>query len=115
MKYFIVLFLTILNFQSIACDCASIKSLKDADVAFMGKVIEVQRIEEPYRRYEITFQVSRWIKGTEKKKTIIVDTPCLLDMCCGINFQAGEVYQVYAYAEDKRVKTSLCWGTRKTK
>ena len=115
MKLISVFLFFILSIQANACDCDSIRGLEEATVAFRGKVLNVQRIEEPYRRYEITFHVDKWLKGTDKKKSIVINTPCLFDACCGIPFQKGEVYRVYAFEDEKRLYTNLCWMTAKIK
>jgi hypothetical protein len=115
MKFFIVLLTFFFGVRANACDCDSIKGAKDADAVFKGKVLKVQRMEEPYIRYEITFQITKWIKGKSKKRNIVIDTPCLLEACCGIAFQTGEVYQVYAFEDENRLETTQCWATRKIK
>lgn len=115
MKFLIVLLVLILSIQANACDCDSIKGLKEADAVFNGKVLKVQRIEEPYIRYEITFQVSQWIKGGKRNKTVVVDTKCLQEACCVIAFQVDDVYEVFAFFKDNRLKTTYCWETNKIK
>ncbi|MBL7725458.1 MAG: hypothetical protein JNK27_15020 [Chitinophagaceae bacterium] len=115
MKLIFAFFFIFLSIQANACDCDSIKGLKDAAVAFRGTVVKVQRIEYPYIHYEITFQIDKWQKGADKKKIIVINTPCLSEICCGIPFQIGEAYIVYAYEEEKQLNTNLCWATEKIK
>ena len=115
MKLLIAFLVILFSVPANACDCDSIKGYKDADAVFTGKVLKIQRAEQPYIRYEITFQVNKWIKGKRKNLKIVVDSPCLLEACCGIAFQTGELYQVYAFKDEKRLETTQCWATRKIK
>lgn len=115
MKLIVAFFFIFLSIQANACDCESIKGLKESAVAFRGTVVKVQRIEDPYIRYEISFQIDKWQKEAGNKKIIVINTPCLSEICCGIPFQIGETYIVYAYEEEKQFNTNLCWITKKIK
>lgn len=99
--------------SSNACDCDSIVGLKDAKAVFKGTVLSVIRIDSPFVRYEIVFKVKQKIKGRMKGKKIVVNVPCLLEMCCGIPFKEGENYVIYAYIRNERLYTGACTETRK--
>ena len=114
MKYpLLTLTALIISAYSYACDCDGMKGEKEADVVFKGKVEKIQKLELPYRRYEITFQITEEVKGIRKEKNIVVDVPCLTDGCCGIAFEVGQLYRVCAYKQENRVKTNQCWETER--
>ena len=115
MKYLFLLFFCIIHCCVNACDCNTIKGLDGAKAAFKGKVVKVTKVESEYRRYEITFTVVKRIKGMKRKKLIVIEVPCLEVGCCGVPFKNDEVYIVYAYGEESRLKTNLCWMPKKIK
>ncbi len=84
-----------------ACDCNVYLGFKEAAFVFVGKVISIENNKE----YEIGFQLIKIEKGKYQAKEILVYTTCLLDACCGYNFEIGGVYKVYTNAE---FRTGLC-------
>lgn len=109
----LLLLLLLFGNYSRACDCDSIVGKKDAKKVFEGKVLGIKRIEEPFIRYEITFQVSKMIKGKIKGRTIIVNISCLMVACCGLPFEINDNYIVYTFLDEDMLYTSLCTSTKK--
>ena len=53
--------------------------------------------------------MKRKIKG----KQIVINVPCLLDLCCGIPFKERENYIIYTYMEENLEYSSYCTLSRK--
>lgn len=99
--------------NSNACDCDSIIGIESAKDVFIGKVISIRRIESPFIRYEISFKISKKIKGDIRMKKIVVNVPCLLEMCCGIPFNKKDKYMIYTFLREGMLYTNLCTESRK--
>lgn len=97
-----------------ACSCmrppAPLTALEQATAVFAGKVTSINQTEA--YNLQITFQVSQTWKG-EAEKTLVVDTP-LNSAMCGIYFEIGEKYLVYAYGDENQLSTNLCSRTKLT-
>jgi hypothetical protein len=116
MKYLLTLGLLILILiDSSACSCKHVGILmnkKDMSFVFKGSVskqLEVvsydtitsinQVIE--YRRTVSTFNIVRSYKGLKDKKVIELVTSLMSD--CGVSFERGKKYIVYAYTDNKKL------------
>jgi len=120
MKTIVAVLLLLLSFRdSYACDCNTIKGLKECDVAFNGKVLSIQRVDSVIVYYEITFAIDTVVKGKISNQNVTIIMPCLQDGCCGIPMHINDKFAVFAYIEDvgynigKRLQTDQCWETRK--
>ena len=113
MKYILFLFLLVQTNYSYCCDCNTIIGLNEAKIVFEGELIQIKRITEPIIRYEITFQVSKIIKGKIQNDVIVINTPCLMDACCGIPFEFTAKYRVYTFEKEGMIYTSACTATKK--
>ena len=100
-----------------ACDCAKRVGLKEADLVFIGtpehrtewQELPVRPDTIPAVRY--TFKVERTLKGP-KLPHAIVDTD---RTDCGIPFEFGRAYQVYAFSLPRngiQWRTSQCTETK---
>src|SRR5690606_37319392 len=81
-----------------------------ADIVFVGKVVSVKN-KGGFSGYNIIFKRCVIEKGKMKNKRISVFVPCLTDPCCGINFEKGKKYRVYALKQGGELKTNLCTET----
>ncbi len=105
-KLFLIIILLIYGSGDIfGCDCVPLplkKELKEVDQVFRGRVIAVN-----LRAYPISyeFEVLKVWKGKRKRKVTI--TSGIGSGDCGMNFENGQEYLVFA----KRGKTTTCRRT----
>jgi hypothetical protein len=111
MSHFVLLLL--MNFAAPKCDCSHLYTFEDSKYVFRGVVASIDRIEEPYIRYDITFKVVKWKKGKRKTKIMKVSESCLVDGCCGISFELNQHYDVYTFMRNNLNYTSSCTPTEK--
>lgn len=108
--------------QVLACSCFPEKPIceafGDAKAIFVGEVIEGNSVESLSERLKnnskdlsFTFKVTQNFLGTEENKNIVVHTGFGFGDC-GVPFQNGETYLVYAYEFDGKLKTTICTRTR---
>lgn len=116
MRTVILIFLLLFQYNfSHGCDCNTIVGMKEAKSVFIGRVIDVKRIDTSYIRYEIQFKVSKFIKGNVKAQIIKINTPSLNVAGCGISFSINDEYIVYTYLHNNLLYTGDCTRTRKLK
>jgi hypothetical protein len=146
MKYFRILFFSILFFSNIApaiaclCDGTATvaEELKGATAIFSGKYVggeyrkgivnEFRRMEEEidgkkieYEVMILRFQVEKWWKGNLSSEVILVTdqtrasdgTTSVGD--CGLGFEKGEPYLIYAYGKENELGTDACTRTKRLK
>jgi hypothetical protein len=116
MRFILIICLSILSFsgQLLACGCIQILSAEESHRIFQARVLKVEKIESPFIRYEITLKVTKRIKGKFETKRIIINTPCLEDGCCGIDFKVWRKFEVYTYIDQQKIEyTDLCTLTKK--
>jgi hypothetical protein len=115
------LLVSILTFSSqvvYSCTCTAAnqrRSFKDAAVVFIGRVIEVSPIKEDIS-YNEGFPLALKVKlnvekswKRKKRSDITVLSQQYTGWCGGFNFNPGERYLLYAYAEDKwLIADSVC-------
>ena len=105
------------SFGSRACDCEKRVGLKEAELVFVGTPVHRTEWQElpvrsdsiPALRY--SFKVERTLKGPRLAHAV-VDTD---RTDCGIEFEMGRPYQVYAFSLPKygiQWRTSRCTDTR---
>jgi hypothetical protein len=113
----IILIVTFAAFckTSRACDCDSIISISESKLAFKGKVIDIKEVNDSISHYEITFRVKKVLKGKRKVKYIKVNTPCLTDGCCGIEFNKNDIFLVVTREKYGQVYADACTATMKIK
>ena len=116
MNLFSIFSLFILNFNSYnKCDCDKLIGLKEANLVFHGKVTAINKIDEPFIKYEISVRISKKIKGNPNHKTIVINTSCLLTSCCGVEFEVGKKYIIFTFTRNDLIYTSNCTMTRELK
>ncbi|WP_299491067.1 hypothetical protein [Acaryochloris sp. IP29b_bin.137] len=107
----------------VAWACSCIRStpeeqMERADVVFTGRVIDksMKTLEtNPFGGLNLvqwTFEVEANHKGSVSKQVTVESASN--SAACGINFQMGERYQVFANQSDTALRASLCSGTRAT-
>jgi hypothetical protein len=104
-------FLILLNFTAPPCGCRDILTFEQSHYVFRGVVTSIERIEEPYIRYDINFRVEKWKKGKRKTKSMKVSAPCLVDGCCGIPFELNKRFEVYTFKDEGLDYTNSCTQT----
>lgn len=98
-----------------ACSCLPPpppqEALHQADAVFLGEVVENRLVERPDRWEErrVTFRLSRRWKGPEAAE-IVVATP-RDEAGCGVWFEPGTTYLVYAHTSEGHLQTTLCTRT----
>ncbi len=102
-----------------ACSCMRStpeEQMERADVVFTGQVIDkkMKTVEStPFGGLNLvqwTFEVEADHKGSVSEKVTVESASN--SAACGINFQMGERYQVFANQSDTALRASLCSGTR---
>lgn len=102
-----------------ACSCMRStpeEQMERADVVFTGRVIDkkMKTVEPPpfggLNLVQWTFEVEADHKGSVSEKVTVESASS--SAACGINFQMGERYQVFANQSDTALRASLCSGTR---
>lgn len=99
-----------------ACKCrppGPPKESADAsDAVLVGKVTKVEEVNELHRR--ITLAVTTSYKGPTKKEAVIYTSTS--SASCGVEFEKGKSYIVYAteslQGKDKVLTTNTCTRTR---
>ena len=116
-KYILLLFLLFSTITSSAqskeCDCQNRVYINydKADFVFNGKVLK--RLSHRLNGNNvIQFRVYQMIKGKQTGETVAIMIPCLTTDCCGILFEKGKRYQVYARLVDGNYLTYLCSETK---
>jgi ferredoxin-fold anticodon binding domain-containing protein len=109
-----------------ACTCAEFggntrekveREYRDASVIFEGKVesIETRFMEDAlgaFDRRVVTLRILRVYKGPNGKTVILRTGTSEAD--CGVDFQAGKTYLVYAYQDAAgQLSTNICTRTRR--
>jgi len=139
MRLLIIIGLVFITVDNFACSCKHVgilKNKKQSNFVFKGLVTELnelvtsdtitgtnQTIE--YRRTKYTFEILSNYKGLKGEEKINLITSTMTD--CGVNFDKGATYIVYANVDfrklhyklaDQRTKayatTHLCMRTKKT-
>jgi hypothetical protein len=109
--------LAIASLGAQACDCAKRLGLKDSELVFVGTPVHRTEWQElPTRQDSIpsvrfSFKVERTLKGPQLAHAV-VDTD---RTDCGVPFEFGRRYQVYAYSLPKygiQWRTSQCTETK---
>lgn len=82
------------------------KWLKDFDgAAFTGRVVKVETDKEKLES-KVTFAVRTYWRGVEGTEAVVY-TPSDSGMC-GLDYEIGKDYTVFADRSDKRLRTYLC-------
>lgn len=97
-----------------ACDCAyqtPQAHLDQADLVFIGKVLEVR---SSWGQMEVKFQTIEFQRAGEddQEEKILVYTG-ENEAECGYTFEKDGVYQVFANKESDRFMTNLCSGNQR--
>ena len=125
-KFFIFLFSLVLtlslgSFERVsACSCSGrsiCEAFGDSKAVFIGKVIEgnsPERMSDAFglktNEIKFVFNVQESFLGAEPYKQISVYTGLGFGDC-GFPFQSGEIYLVYAYKSEGKLRTSICSGS----
>jgi hypothetical protein len=113
----VVMMIVLFPMPSLACSCAEMSPVEDelarSVAVFHGRVLEIN--EDGYRKM-VLFDVKEIWKGTDKSQ-IIIQTG-LGGGDCGIDFQVGQEYLVYANDShlygDEYLSTGICDRTIST-
>ena len=99
-----------------ACSCAEVPSVEEefeqSQAVFSGKVVDVRekRSIKGYQTKSVLFEVTNTWKGVKQSQMII--TTGQGDGDCGIDFNEGQEYLVYAYKSTmygaKSLVTTIC-------
>ena len=101
-----------------ACSCAPVtpsEAQNEADVVFVGKAIKTLGQIDPDSPEPVTyvFSLESVVKGPSlARPSIEVQTSASAD-ACGINFEIGARYAVYAVRADGALFAMICGGTHR--
>lgn len=117
MIYFLILLTSLLNpyNKTITCTCLpngelTQKEIFSYDLILEGRILGY-RDQGKMRFYEVA--VDRHYKGA--KEGVIEVSTYREAALCGVDFQKGEKWLIYAYHLQNRYKTDLCTRTRRMK
>ncbi len=140
MYFFIFFFINVSSTFACLCDRTPsvAEELKGATAIFSGKYVsgeyrkgivnEFRRMEEEidgkkieYEVLVLRFQVEKWWKGNLSNEVILVTdqtrasdgTTSVGD--CGLGFEKGQRYLIYAYGKENELGTDACTRTKKLK
>lgn len=119
MRLRIIIGLIFFTADIFACSCGHVgivKNKKATAYSFKGRVTQLEEIITmdtitgtnsvvDYRRTRYTFEILKNYKGLEGQGTIDLITSGMTD--CGVNFEKGEVYIVYAYNDHRKLHPKL--------
>jgi Tissue inhibitor of metalloproteinase len=109
----VALFLTLIQFDAFACKCRQQtieENMASADHVFSGKVMKI-KTSKSSQQITVFVRVAKQFKGKIRFKTIEITTSSE-PSACGVNFQKGREYVIYANNSDKnRLNTSSCTRT----
>ncbi|MDQ4128217.1 MAG: hypothetical protein M3151_09775 [Actinomycetota bacterium] len=105
--------------EAYACSCAGTRDVGEtfegSDAVFSGKVVKAE--EEPPDDVDafpflgpVTFEVEEAWKGAPESGIVVYGQGPAVS--CGIDFEKGETYLVYAHRTDGRLATDYCGRTK---
>jgi hypothetical protein len=105
-----------------ACSCVGIPSVKEglrnSDAVFWGEAVSVEEqgfasIAPPFQA-PVTFEVRESWKGVSQERVVVHGQG--MEASCGLDFDEGKTYLVFAYnvgkGEDGPLGTDLCTATK---
>ncbi len=109
-----MVFLFIPN-TALACSCVTpgtpVEEMKKREVVFAGEVKRISKAED--WQYVTTFEITKAFKGVANGVTSIKIYADPAGPSCGIEFDVGEKYIVYASTYEGKLQTNRCTRTRK--
>lgn len=119
MRWYIASFALVLLFVGVqsaqACSCVPppppAEALAASDAVFLGEVIKTRRDGRGVNEGNLfaTFRVRQILKGDLQEEVVIETGPN--SAACGVPFQKGKEYLVYASMRDGQLRTHLCTRT----
>lgn len=96
-----------------ACSCEPQTAqgmFERAHVIFSGRVTDIKQGKEEsnWDRF-VTLEVSKIWKGQAQTEQVVRTQPH--SAACGVEFETGRAYLVYAYEQDGHLQTNLCTRT----
>ncbi len=95
-----------------ACSCIETtkkEQAKQADAVFTGRVVEIRNGQEG--QLKVRFNVRKVYKGAVKESQVV--RTANNEAACGIEFESGKRYTVFAEKSDGKYLTGLCSGTKR--
>lgn len=100
-----------------ACSCAETRDVGEtfdrSAAVFSGKVVKAEeKPPDEGGRFlgPVTFEVEKVWKGASENNAVVYGQGP--EVSCGIDFEKGETYLVYAYRTDGRLATDYCGRTQ---
>lgn len=114
---FVAAFVLVQPNCAFACSCVPpgtpAEELTQSDAVFQGRVVSVQTPNKPIESSAdvttITFETSKAWKG-QITPTLTLTTPGS-SASCGVTFEQGQEYVVYAHLNEGKLTTNLCSRT----
>ena len=97
-----------------ACSCVQTSpevALAEHDAVFEGRVLEVEPASSPAGRLRATLEVVQHWKGVETERVVV--TTAAMESTCGVAFEVGTSWLIYADLEEGELRTGLCSRTRR--
>jgi hypothetical protein len=123
--FFIVLtaFFSLGEQRTFACECVDVtggayERFQQADAVFIGQVSDTRILENlsgisSYQQVEVKFEIKRALKGASGKEVFLRTGTGPSD--CGLSFEKGKKYLVYAYGPIGNLETDSCAKTKEMK
>lgn len=110
---FAFLFLLFGAKETFACSCAppsqtTNDDFQKASAVFVGKVLSVKR-KDKAENATVKFAVQKYWKG--KLSNTVKVTTASNSAACGVNFEVGKDYRIYATETEGKLSTTSCSAT----
>lgn len=102
-----------------ACSCMQMseqEAFQRSDVSFVGTITEIEQINVQVDKFRsvnyniVTFDIHTELKGEFSGDTINIQTVLPDGGNCGMFFDDGKTYIVFAYFEQEQLTTNICSG-----
>lgn len=100
--------------RAAACSCVQVSpthALEEHDAVFEGRVVAVDAPSDPSGRRVATFEVVQQWKGVERERVVV--STAAAGSLCGVGFEEGTSWLVYADRTGGELSTGLCSRTRR--
>ena len=97
-----------------ACSCVQVppaQAMAEHDAVFEGRVLSVEPASDPSQVMTATLEVVQHWKGVETEQVTV--STAAMESVCGVSFEVGTSWLVYADVENGALRTGLCSRTRR--
>lgn len=101
--------------QAFACSCVSVENVKEAaarsSAVFIGWVVALELDDGSWSQKKVRFRITTSWKGTDGEYVTVKTGMGKGD--CGVEYELGSSYRVFARGDSGKLFTSICASPRK--